>query len=115
GGLRWEQLLSPAENLARLGFDMSRALAQDFAAGGAALLETADGRRIFAPGGSVGAGTSLVQPELAGVLGALRQQGAGYFPGGAFVQRCAGATAAAGRPVSAEALRAAVSVFAPAV
>jgi gamma-glutamyltranspeptidase/glutathione hydrolase len=115
GGLRWETLLSPAETLARFGFDMSRALAQDFAAAGGALLATPDGRRIFAPGGTVAAGQPIVQAELATLLGALRQQGAGYLHSGAFVQRYVEATASVGLPISAEGLRAAVPAFTPAV
>jgi len=115
GGLRWEMLVSPAESLARVGFDMSRALAQDFATAGGALLATPDGRRIFAPGGTVAAGQPLVQPELATMLGALRQQGAGYFHTNPFVQRFVEASAGVGLPLSAEGLRAAVPAFVPAV
>ncbi len=115
GTLRWEMLVSPGEALARTGFDMSRALAQDFGAGGQALLATEEGRRIFAPGGSVGAGQSIVQPELAAILSGIRQQGAGYMHAGPFVQRFAEATAAAGLPVAPETLRNAVPAYLPPV
>ncbi len=115
GGLRWETLVSPAEALARNGFDLSRALAQDFAAGGQGLLATEDGRRIFAPAGTVSAGQSIVQPELAAVLSGIRQQGAGYLHAGAFVQRFSEASASVGLPVAPEALRSAVPAYAPAV
>lgn len=115
GGLRWETLIAPSETLARFGFDTSRALAQDFAAGGQLVLAGAEGRRIFAPGGQVAQGQSIVQPELAGVLGAIRQQGAGYLHGGPFAARYQEATTGLGHPVTAEALRASVPQYVPAV
>ncbi len=111
GKVRWELLVSPAETLARFGHDMSRALAQDFAASGSILLESDEGRRIFAPGDRVAPGQLILQPELAGVLSGIRQQGAGYMHAGAFVQRFAEASAAAGLPVTAEALRAGVPTY----
>lgn len=111
GKVRWELLVSPAETLARFGHDMSRALAQDFALGGEGLLATAEGARIFAPGGNLSAGQPLVQPELASVLSGIRQQGAGYLHAGAFVGRYADATMEAGLPVLSEALRAGVPSF----
>ena len=47
GRLRWEQVLAPAEGLARFGVDTSRALAQDIALGWGALSQDAVAFRIF--------------------------------------------------------------------
>lgn len=80
GQLRWEQTISPAERLARFGFPVSRALARDLQAGGALLGADAEARRIF---GTSGEGTLLTQPDLAAVLGSIRQRGgAEFFQGG---------------------------------
>jgi len=108
GSLRWEYLISPAENLARFGHDMSRALAQDFAVGGQRLLTDPEAQAIFAPGGRVETGVPVVQAQLATTLGALRAQGAGYFHGSAFTTRFVEATTAVGLQVDGEALRVAV-------
>ena len=62
GQLRWEQTVSPAERLARFGFQVSRALARDLQAGGSLLGADAEARRIF---GNVSEGSLLTQPELA--------------------------------------------------
>jgi gamma-glutamyltranspeptidase/glutathione hydrolase len=115
GSLRWELLLSPAENLARFGYDMSRALAQDFAVGGQTLLTDPEAQAIFAPAGRVQTGVPVVQAQLATTLSALRQQGAGYFHGSAFTQRFSDAVALAGLPIDAEALRSAVPSLLPPV
>jgi len=115
GSMRWEYLISPAENLARFGHDMSRALTQDFAVGGQTLLSDPEAQAIFAPAGRVETGVPVVQAQLATMLGALRQQGAGYFHGSAFTSRYAEATAAVGLPIDGEALRSAVPQLLPPV
>ena len=115
GSLRWELILSPAENLARFGYDMSRALAQDFAVGGQTLLTDPEAQAIFAPAGRVQTGVPVVQAQLAATLSALRQQGAGYFHGSGFTARYVEATALAGLPIDGEALRGAVPALLPPV
>ncbi len=69
GKLRWEQVVAPAEQLARFGTPMSRALARDAAAAGITI------------GGDNGRpldeGDTLTQPALAGTLAAIRTRGAG--------------------------------------
>jgi gamma-glutamyltranspeptidase/glutathione hydrolase len=68
GKLRWEQLVAPAENLARFGMPVSRALIRDIAAAHA---------EITGPSGKpLAEGEKLPQGELANVLAALRTQGA---------------------------------------
>lgn len=111
GRLRWETLLAPAENMARFGHDMSRALVQDFNNAGPALLGDPELRRIFAPSGSVAVGQLVVQPELAVIISAIRQQGAGYVHGSNFVNRFTEASNAVGLPVSAAEMRDAVPAF----
>lgn len=111
GRLRWETLLAPAENMARFGHDMSRALAQDFAVAGPTLLNDPEIRRIFAPAGAVTPGQQIVQPELAVLISAVRQQGAGYVHGSNFVGRFTEASAAVGLPVSPSEMRDAVPAF----
>lgn len=82
GRLRWSQLISPAESLARFGFRVSRSLAADIKQVGGALsaqsgtlraFSTQDGARL------VGEGDFLTQVELASVLARIRAEGAGPF------------------------------------
>jgi gamma-glutamyltranspeptidase/glutathione hydrolase len=115
GSLRWELLVSPAENLARFGHDMSRALAQDFAVGGQTLLSDPEAQAIWAPAGRVETGVPIVQAQLATTLAALRQQGAGYFHSSTFITRYVEATTAIGLPVDGNSLRGAVPQLLPPV
>jgi gamma-glutamyltranspeptidase/glutathione hydrolase len=79
GQLRWEQVVAPAERLARLGVPVSRALSRDLQAGGSFLADR-DARRIFTKGGgTLVEGDALVQPDLANTLGSIRQRGGGDF------------------------------------
>jgi len=84
GRLRWTQLISPAETLARFGFPVSRALAVRVAAAQnrlaadprmASLLLTADGEPVIE-------GATLVQVQLAAALSRLRGRGVGDLYGG---------------------------------
>ncbi|HZS84531.1 MAG TPA: gamma-glutamyltransferase [Stellaceae bacterium] len=74
GKLRWEQLVSPAENLARFGMPVSHALIRDIAAAHA---------DITGPSGKpLAEGETLPQGQLADILSALRQHGAnGIYTG----------------------------------
>lgn len=90
GRLRWSQLLAPAENLARFGAPVSRALAHDLAEVSEALATEPQMRQIFgADGGSriMREGDILVQPELAAALASIRTAGAGDFYSGALSHR----------------------------
>lgn len=103
GQLRWEATVAPGERLARLGVPVSRALARDLRAAGAALAGDREAGRIF--GGAMAEGTSLTQPELAGTLGTIRQRGgADFFQG----QLARTMSEQLGGSLSVEALRAAV-------
>lgn len=78
GALRWEQILTPAENMARFGQPVSRALARDLEALGSPMGLDAEMRAVFAPAGALlREGDSLSQPRLASALTALRIKGAG--------------------------------------
>jgi gamma-glutamyltranspeptidase/glutathione hydrolase len=113
GLLRWEQLLIPAESLARFGHSVSRAFAHDLAAAAGPIAANPDMARIFRnnAGTLPGEGDKLVQPELAGVLSGLRAQGAAYLYSGIFTRRFAEAAAAAGQPVTPDEVRATIPTF----
>ena len=105
GQLRWEQTVSPAERLARFGFQVSRALSRDMQAGGALLGADAEARRIF---GNVTEGALLTQPDLAGVLGSIRQRGGAEFFQGALARTFSEQVSQAGGSLPVDTLRAAV-------
>lgn len=108
GSARWEQLVAPAERLARLGMPVSRALSRDVMAGGGTLQD--DARRLF---GSATEGNTLVQPELAGVLASIRQRGGGEFFQGGLARTISEQISAAGGSMPVEALRNAVPQAGP--
>jgi gamma-glutamyltranspeptidase/glutathione hydrolase len=84
GKLTWAQLLGPAEAAARFGAPVSRALARDLASAPSDLTEDPATARIFAPQGRlIQEGETLVQLDLASVLGQLRQRGVGELYSGA--------------------------------
>jgi gamma-glutamyltranspeptidase / glutathione hydrolase len=81
GQLRWEQIVAPAERLARFGVPVSRALSRDLQVAAATLGTEREARRIFtrSGGGTLVEGDSLIQPDLASTLGSIRQRGGGDF------------------------------------
>jgi gamma-glutamyltranspeptidase / glutathione hydrolase len=90
GRLRWSQLLAPAENLARFGVQVSRALSNDLAPLETALAREPQMRRLFSAEGGrrmVVEGDTLVQPDLAAVLASVRTSGAGDFYSGPLAER----------------------------
>ncbi len=83
GKLRWEQLLSEPERLARAGVPVSRALAFDLARAGQVLAGDPAARAVFLPGGRpLAEGERLEQRDLAATLARLRRS-PGDFYGGA--------------------------------
>lgn len=116
GVLPWAQLLGSAETLARFGTPTSRALARELASVGAPLLRDPEMARIFAnPDGTpLMDGQNLIQPELAGTLSRLRQNGAGDLYVGAFARSFVEAAQSIGAPLTLEALQATVPNFSPA-
>src|SRR5512132_753179 len=85
GRMRWSQLLAPAENLARFGVPVSRALSGDLTQVESALARELRMRRIFSAERGrrmVAEGDTLVQPDLAAVLAGIRTSGPGDFYSG---------------------------------
>jgi gamma-glutamyltranspeptidase/glutathione hydrolase len=110
---RWEPLLAPAENLARFGHPVSRALARDLARAAGTIGSDRALSRIFrsGTGRSPGEGDRVTQADLSAVLAGIRLQGAGYFHGGPFTRRFAEAASAAGERLSPAELRGALPRF----
>jgi gamma-glutamyltranspeptidase / glutathione hydrolase len=103
GRLRWSQLISPAENMARFGFRVSRALARDIQQVEGALAADPDTLRVFSGpdrAGLVREGDFLRQVELAAVLARVRAEGAGPFYTGSFARQLVEAAEAAGGTLS---------------
>ncbi|MCH7635993.1 MAG: gamma-glutamyltransferase [Proteobacteria bacterium] len=116
GRLRWEQLVSPAANLARFGNPLSRALARDLYAAEGPLLADRESRRIFTrPDGSiVREGDVIEQLDLAAVLSLVRRA-PGAFYSGPFARKLVKAVKEAGGSLTIEDLRGAIPRWRPTV
>ena len=88
GVLKWSQLLAPADQAARLGHPMSRAMAKDLARVAAPLFNNPDIAAIFGreDGTPLNEGDLLVQLDLAGFISQLRSRGPGSFYSGALAR-----------------------------
>ncbi len=77
GTLRWEQLLAPAETLARFGHAVSRAFSRDLAAEAELIAANPELMRLFSArsGRLARTGDRIIQLELSAVLGGIRQRG----------------------------------------
>lgn len=92
GRLRWEELVAPAETLARGDRSISRAAALDLADFEAVVARDGEARRIFAARGRTpDEAQPLAQLDLAATLAALRQRGVGALYAGPLAQRVADA------------------------
>jgi gamma-glutamyltranspeptidase/glutathione hydrolase len=107
GRLRWEQLVSPGESLARFGFPVSRGFARDLAAASTTIAQSPDLARLYRqPDGSLpGEGAFFQELDLATTLGLLRRA-PGDFYAGAFARQYAAAAQSKGLAVTTEAMRA---------
>ena len=108
GALRWEQVVAPAERLARFGTLVSRALAHDLDQVGDALLAKPGNRILFARPDGQGVlreGDYMIQVELAAQLSVLRRLGPGDFYVGRSARNLVDAVIQAGGALSAEDLR----------
>ena len=116
GRLRWEQLVSPAANLARFGNPLSRALARDLYAAEGPLAADRESRRIFTrPDGSiVREGDIIEQLDLAVVLSLVRRA-PGAFYSGPFARKLVKAVKEAGGTLTIEDLRSAFPKWRPTV
>lgn len=109
GRLRWEQLLGPAEQIARFGEPVSRALAQELRSTGQRIARDPYARGILSSDGGTHAiqeGDILKQVDLATVIGRLRQKGPGALYGGSLGRQYADAVAQLGGLITVPALRA---------
>jgi gamma-glutamyltranspeptidase/glutathione hydrolase len=114
GHLPFESLIVPAEQMARFGAPVSRALAQDLAVVGGPLLADPTAAVIFGHGGTpLTEGQSMVQPALASTLAQLRTVGVGDFYQGVLARRIVEASVAAGGPLTLADLRDALPRLAP--
>lgn len=112
GHLRWEQMVKPAEDLARFGHIVSRGFVRDLAAASALLADNPPLARLYAgaDGRLPREGDRLSQLNLAATLGLLRRA-PGDFYNGQFLQNYVDGARAAGVTVSADAMRAYVPQF----
>ncbi|NVJ93797.1 MAG: gamma-glutamyltransferase [Methylocystaceae bacterium] len=107
GDLRWGQLVAPAENLARFGTQVSRALAAELKPVANALIQDKEAARVFADaqGRPVREGDFIKQLDLAATLTEIRTKGPGALYVGPFATRFIKAVKAAGGYISKEDLR----------
>lgn len=107
GRLRFEQLVRPAEDLARFGTEVSAALADDLAVVAAPLLNDPQARRIFGArgGGPLRGGDRLIQLDLGATLAQMRSGGVGELYQGGLSQRLEDASVTAGGGLTAPELR----------
>jgi gamma-glutamyltranspeptidase/glutathione hydrolase len=113
GALRWEQLLSGAENLARFGTPMSRALAREAATAEDRLRGDPELAEVFfRPDGTlIDEGENYRQVNLAAAIGQIRLNGAGAFYVGPFAATLADAAQSIGAPLTTDALRETLPAF----
>jgi gamma-glutamyltranspeptidase/glutathione hydrolase len=116
GSLRWEALIGPAEQLARIGNPVSRTFARQLALVAEPLMADPETRRVFAASGQMpNEGMLLAQLDLAATLARLRGRGVGDFYGGASAQELVNAVNRAGGSLSVEELRAFTPQWRPAL
>jgi gamma-glutamyltranspeptidase/glutathione hydrolase len=117
GKLRWEQLIGPAEGLARFGTPISRALAADLVAAGPTLHGDPElGKLFLQPDGSpLTEGQMLVQNDLSAVLSAIRSRGPGEFYNGPLARQFVEATTSRGGAMTVDEIRALPFSWRPAV
>ncbi|MBI3453842.1 MAG: gamma-glutamyltransferase [Rhodospirillales bacterium] len=117
GKLRWEQLLSTSETLARFGTPVSRALAVELAAAWPALSRDPAARALFgrADGTPLGEGDLLVQRDLATLLAHLRSRGPGDLYIGPLGRRFIAAAQDVGASLSFEDMRDTLPAWRPTV
>ncbi len=118
GGRPFEELMAPAEQLARFGAPVSRALVADLAVVGGALMSDPGSRAVFTrpDGAPLRVGDNLTNTALAGTLTAMRTQGVGDMHQGGFARRLTELVpAAGGGDMTVAELRAALPAVGPAL
>jgi gamma-glutamyltranspeptidase/glutathione hydrolase len=110
----FETLIVPAEQLARFGVSVSRALNRDLALVSAPLLADPAAAAVFARAGvPLAEGQTLIQPDLAATLTQIRVAGVGDMYQGALARRIADASPSIGGPMTLADLRGALPKLAP--
>jgi gamma-glutamyltranspeptidase / glutathione hydrolase len=106
GNQRFEERIANAEQLARFGVPVSRALAQDLALVAGPLFADPAARDIYSRNGApLVEGQMLVQPDLASTLSQIRVAGVGDFYQGNLAQRVVDASPRIGGPLTPADLR----------
>ena len=106
GSRPFESLVAPAEQLARFGVPVSRALLQDLAVVAGPLMQDPNARAVFAPGGQpLQEGGTLTQPDLGATLAALRTAGVGDLYQGSLARKLEDGSRLAGGGMTVEDLR----------
>lgn len=107
GKLKWEELLLPAERLARFGIQVSRAFARELSAIPPEFFSDPGMRELFTRDGAIlKEGDTLREIRLASMLARIRIRGGGDFYTGEFVHQLADSLAAmSGVPVTAADVR----------
>lgn len=108
GRLRWEQLLAPAENIARFGEPVSRALSREIAQAAGRIANDPLARSVFAAEGGrrpVQEGDALSQLDLSAVISRIRQQGPGDLYSGKLANQYVTAARQLGGQITLESLR----------
>ncbi len=107
GRSRWEQVVAPAEGLARFGTPVSRALASELADSAGIISASPDLARIFGRGGGpLREGDQLIQLDLANTLAVVRSRGGKDFHAGPEAPAFVAAARAAGARFTLEEFRA---------
>jgi gamma-glutamyltranspeptidase/glutathione hydrolase len=116
GNRVFEQLISPAEYMARHGIGAARAFVRDLAVVAGPLAADPAARGVFFSGGQpIAEGAQFLQPALSATLGTLRTKGVGDFYQGELAHRVADAARDAGGGLSLADLRDALPTWAPAL
>ena len=114
GKLPFETLVVSAEEAARFGVPVSRALERDLTPVSGPLLADPGARAVFSRNGApLAEGQTLAQPALATTLAELRVAGVGDFYQGVLARRLAENSPLAGGPLTVAALRDALPKLAP--
>jgi gamma-glutamyltranspeptidase / glutathione hydrolase len=109
GNQSFEAMVTSAENMARAGVPVSRALAKDLALVSAPLLADPNARAVFSNNGvPLTEGQLMRQPDLASTLAQLRTAGVGDMYQGTLAHRIAQVSGQIGGPIQFEDLRGAL-------
>ena len=107
GSRPFAEMVGPAEQAARLGHKVSRALVRDIAAVSGPLAGDEQAGALFVPGGvPLAEGQTLIQSDLGGNIAQIRTVGVGDLYQGLLAHKIADASVAVGGGITVDALRA---------